>query len=470
MSNSDEQDERTRNLVFNSSASDWPEDLFPSGRCRFSYRTKDRSQAESYKETINRLREDGEYDILRACQKEALRIDEVHERLDKADSRSRTLEELRAEMRQAGFQSAPTFGDVVDRYLEEYSSKQTPGTESRHRATLPKFRRQQLEGRPVGEHRFDRLDAFQLDRVLQDLDISNSTKETYRRTIAGMYSWYMRWERAKERSKGRPRQLTYNPASEVERRSTDADVTTLDPHQMEAVLAAARPHEVVPFRAIGELGLRANEAVHLRKGLDVDLEEGIIRIQPRGPDPDHLCPECQAEGWVPKRPGKDTAENNSIRTLHLPEEKRPLLEALRRHAKLWPVETGDYFFQNPSVNSHGPFTYEALRYRFKRACEQTDGVVTYGQKVKGGVTLHSLRHTCATAMIRSPHVSLSVAAQVLGHTVATLEDTYEHLFDEDTELGLRATPTYRAGGGGTGADHQSAPQSASEDQPVRMAG
>lgn len=471
MTDSNEQDDRGGMLKFNSEAKDWPEDTFPKGRCRFSYRTRDRAQADTYKETINRLREDGEYDILRACQKEALRIDEVHQEIASDDSTYReALEKLEDKMRASGFQTGPTFGEVVEFYLDQYSSKQTPGTRRRHEATLPKFQRQKLDGRPVANHRFDRLDEFELDRVLRGLDVQSSTVETYRRTIAGMYSWYMKWERAKERSKGRPRQLTYNPAAEIERRSTDAEVTTLDPHQMEAVLKAARPHEVVPFRTIGELGLRANELVHLRKGVDVDLEEGIIRIQPRGPDPDHLCPPCQANGWVPKRPRKDTADNNSIRTLHLPEEKQPLLKALRDHAELWPVEAGDYFFQNPSVNSKGPFTYETLRYRFKRACEQTNGVVTYGQKKKGGVTLHSLRHTCATAMIRSPRVSLSVAAQVLGHTVATLESTYEHLFDEDTELGLCATPTYRGPDGADTAVSQSAPQSAPEDRPVRMAG
>lgn len=477
MTDSKEQGDRGRMLKFNSAAKDWPEDLFPNGRCRFSYRTRNEAERELYNETINRLREDGEYDILRACQKEALRIDEVHQKLTTAQSRSHALEELRAEMRDAGFRSAPAFGDIVDRYLDEYSSKKTSGTRKRHQATLSKFRRQELEGRPVEEHRIDRLDEFQLDRVLQNLNVASGTKETYRRTLAGMYSWYMQWELAQHRTKGRPRRVTYNPASEVERRQTGGDVTTLTEHQIGAVLDRARPHERFMFRTIAELGLRANEAVHLRKDLDVDLERGIIRIQPRGPDPDHKCEDCQADGWWPKRPRHQDAENNSIRTLHLPDEKQPLLEALRRHARMWPVESGDYFFQNPSVNSSGPFTYETLRYRFKRACDQTDDVVTYGQKKKGGVTLHSLRHTCATQMIRSEDVSLAVAAQVLGHTVSTLEDTYEHLLDEDTRLGLRVTATY-----GTettqsdaqqqteNAGDQSAPQPAPEDQPVRMAG
>lgn len=459
-------DKRSRNLVFNSTANDWPDDLFPSGRCRFSYRTKERAKAQLYKETINRLRSDGEYDILKACQEEALRIDEVHAKLTLADSRSDALDELRAEMRQSGFRSAPTFGEVVDKYLDQYSTTQAVRTARGHRLKLEKFGRQELDGQAVSDHQIDRLDQYQLNSVLQDLDVSPSTAETYRRNLSGLYTWYMDWELAQLRTKGRPRRVEYNPAAEIERRKTGGDITTLNPQQMRAVLAACRPHERALFRLYAELGLRAKEAVHLRKDADVKLDEGIIKIQPRGPDPEHKCPDCQADGWSPKRPRSQASDNNSIRDLHLPEEKSDLLEELRRHAELWPVDSGEYFFQNPSPNSAGPWTYESVRYRFKRACEETDGIVTYGQSKQGGVTLHSLRHTAATEMIRNG-VPLSVAAKVLGHTVATLENIYEHLLDEDTRIGLKATPSYGATSEETegeetadNGDNQSAPQSA----------
>lgn len=137
----------------------------------------------------------------------------------------------------------------------------------------------------------------------------------------------------------------------------------------------------------------------------------------------------ESMGAFPPRGGASSADAYS---LPLPKEKQSLLDALCRYAKLWPVESGDHFFQNPS-------TYETPRSRLKEACGKTNGVVRYGGRHHAPQTLPSLCDGDDSG--RRPAFDHR-KGKVLSHTVVLLENTYAHILDGDTRIGLAASTTW----------------------------
>jgi len=58
-----------------------------------------------------------------------------------------------------------------------------------------------------------------------------------------------------------------------------------------------------------------------------------------------------------------------------------------------------------------------------------------------GITLHTLRHTCATNLIRND-VRESKVAGIIGDTIETVVKTYVHLDASDLAQGLEQGPRY----------------------------
>jgi integrase len=76
---------------------------------------------------------------------------------------------------------------------------------------------------------------------------------------------------------------------------------------------------------------------------------------------------------------------------------------------------------------------------FQSLCDRAD--VKYGREVEGGITLHTLRHTCATNLVRAG-VRESIIAAILGDTVQTVVDTYVNLTEDDLAAGVSRGPSF----------------------------
>lgn len=179
------------------------------------------------------------------------------------------------------------------------------------------------------------------------------------------------------------------------------------------------------------IGSRQTEIIYTRPGRDLDLEQWEWKIQPHPVDPDVCgCDSCLKDGWKPKT-------KNSYRTLYVPENPPEIRAAIERYLALYPCREGDYLFRDPRTGEL--WRRWSLTADFESLCERAE--VQYGRKVAGGITMHALRHTCATSLIRAG-VRKSVVADILGDSVDVVVGTYVHLNPRDLAAGIARSPQY----------------------------
>ncbi|HET8656607.1 MAG TPA: tyrosine-type recombinase/integrase, partial [Longimicrobiaceae bacterium] len=104
----------------------------------------------------------------------------------------------------------------------------------------------------------------------------------------------------------------------------------------------------------------------------------------------------------------------------------------------YPVEAGEFVFRNPRTN--GVWTARALQEDFKALCARAK--VTYGRQV-GGKTIHTLRHTCGTNLVKAG-VNLKIIADLLGDTPEVAARTYLHPDRRDVTAGIEAGLRHQA--------------------------
>ena len=154
---------------------------------------------------------------------------------------------------------------------------------------------------------------------------------------------------------------------------SDADLAKLRP----AMHKAPQPFRLI-FILLDETGMHADEALSLDVG-DVVLDAGRERLRLRG-----------------------TKANRDRDVVLHPDVQRRSLRGLRAHLR----SLGDVPATSPLFRSRNStrLSYDSLHYQWGKVCEAA-GVA--------GITLHQLRHTFATAMIREHPVHLVQA--MLGH-------------------------------------------------------
>lgn len=157
-------------------------------------------------------------------------------------------------------------------------------------------------------------------------------------------------------------------------------------------------------------GLRAGEMANLRRGIDVDLGAGLIRVQPRKGE----------YTWT-------TKTENSVRDV--PIHPR-LARWIRAHIR--DGYAGDvYLFR--LAGKDAPLSRSAWRWWTKEAFEAAG--IRYGRK-KDALTAHSLRHTFASWLTVADVHPLKIA-RLMGDTVEMVMKTYAHLIDEDLGDAIR---------------------------------
>lgn len=208
-----------------------------------------------------------------------------------------------------------------------------------------------------------------------------------------------------ERLQARPR-ITRNiwdavePAGQRTRRHS-----FLEPEEWRRVLehSEGRPRAaLLALLCLG--GVRIQEALHLRTGLDLDLDAGLVHIQPRE----------GADAWKPKN-------DHSVRTLPIPRTLRSVLEEHARHGY-----AGERYFLHAAGRDR-PMGYTTAKKWVQDGFEQAG--LSYGREGEA-LTAHSLRHTFASWLVREGWSS-TLVARWLGNTSREVERTYAHLVPTD---------------------------------------
>jgi integrase len=236
-----------------------------------------------------------------------------------------------------------------------------------------------------------------------------------------------------EKEKREPRWFR-NPASLVDIDLDDEEECSraITPEEFARLWCVAEPYQQAYLATLYGGGLRQGELQHLRCGLDLNVENWLVTIQKRGPDPRCTCVQCQDRGWKPKN-------KNAPRSFHIPEAAAHMRRSIERLLRMYPVEHGDFVFLNPRTRR--VWTQKGLQEDFAELCRRAG--VSYGRDDPDAITFHSLRHSCATNMLRAG-VPLAVVADILGDTPETVSRYYTDLTPHD--LGKGIGRTFKGGG------------------------
>jgi integrase len=414
-------------------AGDVPRDLFPRGRVKFSLgvpRSQRRTGEDHRRRTeMEKLRHLHAWDLLHAIQHGRLNVAEVSRRIRLYGEAA--IAELRRELDAAGVGPIPVLREEAEKYLGWYEKNRGPQSLQIRRSRLRRLNSAPVyEGVSFGEIRIDRVVRSDVEAALSAVGGRANTRESYRVAISGLLSWSIREEQELARKEQRAPRWSANPAKLVEGRARESRVGTVSDAQVLRLLAAAEPHQEAYVRAFVHLGLRQAELQHSRLGNDLKPDTWVWNIQPRGRDSKCTCLQCKAEGWSPKN-------RRGIRSFRVPAHPPGLRKAIMHYLQLYPANEGDFVFRNPRTG--GVWVARSLADDFRVLCERAD--VPYGRDIAGGITLHTLRHTCATNLVRAG-VGESIIAGLLGDTVKTIADTYVNLEEDDLAGGVTRGPSY----------------------------
>jgi integrase len=432
-----------RHLPYDVEGKDIPRELFPDGRIRFSLGTSDKPTAKKYRGLLGSLRSKAHYDVLRAIEDRAISVADVFLAFEQENANYlQSLQTVRTRI--AAVQEVskvPLFKQMVEDYLKWYEEKRAPNSFRSVAPTLRKVGRQIVDINKEGDSEsqvalgtriFDQVSVLDLETAIGAMG-APSYQVTVRKCVSGLYTWAIRNERDKARIEGRRARFDANPAKEVEILSgEDAEkITTLTEDEVRRLLLNAEPYQLAYLLPLIHVGFRDGELMHTRLGRDLDLDGWLWHVQSRGPDPDGCCcVSCAKRGWKPK-------SENSRRTLHIPAEPVELRQSILTVLALYPCKEGDHVFRNPRTGRK--WEQWSLEGDFKRLCAKAG--VTYGRDVPGGITIHSLRHTCATRLLRQG-VRESVVAAILGDTVEVVVKYYIHLTPDDLAAGIGRSPAF----------------------------
>lgn len=446
-----------RNALYDIRNKEVPRSLFPSGRVKFSLgvpATPEEERAAALasrrgvpedvqrREMMDRLRTEFAWDVLHAIQSGSIGVAEVCQRMKRDGARAvreirQQLEKAAAAAREPAPPPIPTFGEVVDRFLEDYSRRSEAQSYATVRSRLENWRRYARDEVPLAELPLNQVKRVHVESYLRRFSNPN-TRESYRLALSAVYTWSIGHERDDAEAEDREPRWSRNPASAVRGVRKPSRVTVPTDEQIRALLAVAEPYQEAYLRALVHLGLRAGELQHTRLGMDLDVETWIWKVQARLKDARCTCLQCRiGEGDRPEDEGWSPKNANGHRSFHVPEQPAGLRRAIVRMLDLYPVERGGFVFRNPRTDR--VWVARSLTEDFSSLCRRAE--VPYGRDAAGGIVLHDLRHACATNLVRRG-VRESMIAALLGDTVKTVVDTYINPSAHDLGAGVSQGPAF----------------------------
>lgn len=408
---------------------DVPRAIFPSGRVRFSLGTTAKRALHRRRERLDELRAAQEWGIIKAVKDGLISVAEVERRMRQGGDAA--VAELRRDSTARRTAGVPTVREEADRYLDWYARRRGPQSVKQTRSRLKRITEQVIGGTEIGSIAVDALGTPALEAAIEAVSRAPRTVAGLIAAASGCYRWSIATEAERARTKGDAPRWTVNPAQGIEVPDRDPRGRrkgTASDDQVRLLLAGAQLYQLAYLRAFLHAGLRLTELTHSRLHLDLDPTRWGWTIQARGPDRRCGCEQCRSEGWSPK-----TARGN--RAFDVPESPPEFREAIEAYLEANPCEPGDFVFRNPRTG--GKWDDHAIQGDFRRLCESVD--VRYGRGE--GLTLHTLRHTCITNLVRAG-VRESIIAALVGDTVQTIVENYVHLEKSDLAAAIQKGPSY----------------------------
>lgn len=424
-----------RNADFDICGADVPL-RFPGRRVRFSLGVVPGTEARRRRALLNEhLRERHEWALLQAIADGDLPVAQVV-RMLKA-SGLQALPELRKLAESSRLGAVPTLRQEADRYMAHYEASREAWSTKNTRSRLKRVGEQLVESGglhvPLDSLPIDAVSRTQVLEAVRAVSTNGSTLNNLIGAVSGLFNWSIHEEAEQARTTKRAPRWSVNPCATIKPPKRTKRIVTASDEQVAALLAAGQLYQIAYVRAYTQIGLRLSELTHTRLHLDFDPKSWIWRIQGRGPDPRCRCPQCRTTGWTPK-------SESGTRTFRIPESQRELRAAIAAWIEVSEPGAGDFLFRRPGGQ---PWSNRTLGADFATLCG-TAGV-PHGTRRPHGITLHALRHTCATNLVRAG-VRESVAAALLGDTVKTFVENYVHLNEEDLADAIDHLPAYATEG------------------------
>lgn len=351
------------------------------GRLAVSTGTTNKKLVKSFRSSLDKLIERGDFDVLEGLRAGNLTIGEIDRAVREGDYEG---------LRRRASTPTITVAEAAGKALAEVGSTLEPGTLTQY-GTMTR----------VLEWKFpDRTLASITHDELKDLlrGTQQGGKEWEPATVRQAYAIFRRiWKIA-----GVPT----TPFEGIELpRLRKPRVVFLQPAEWVQLITANEGLPAAAVIALGCLaGLRIGEISNLRPSLDIDLDRGFIRIQER-------------KGTFPWKPKTD----RSTRNVPIAEELMPVL---RFHAENYAGER--YFIR--LAGKDAPIHVNVLGRWTRRAMERAG--LTYGRD--NGYTAHTLRHTFASWLAQKDVQLLKIAA-LLGDTPEVVASVYAHLTPRDLD-------------------------------------
>lgn len=389
------------------------------GRLSISARTSHRPTARRREAAIRTLLDRGELELVERLRAREIHIAEVQRAVDEGD-----LDQLRRPA------SDPlTLGAVLDRVMTTVEGTLEEGSAKEYR-TLQRLLLQWLDA----DFDISRLTRTEVEDWLHAPKKTNRDKpwsagrQILIRALAGRV-WRDAIEREREAAElaGVKPRITRNPWTAAETRGIRKRRTAfLQPEEWRRLISKVEGYPHAAFLALGCLaGLRVMEAAHLRVGIDLDLDAGLIRVQPR--EGEHA--------WRPKT-------DRSIRDVPIGAELRRILEehiaaGYAGDVYLIRLPGRDRPISPPTLQDWTRWAFEGARIKYGREGD--------------GLTYHSLRHTFASWLVQAD-VSVMKVAHLLGDTVDMVVSVYGHLMPQDYARAIATLDAVATGTeGGIGA-------------------
>lgn len=289
-----------------------------------------------------------------------------------------------------------TVNDQIESYLKWLARNRSAGT---HGAASDQLKRLQED---LGERAFSAVRSADIN-ALQDKLVEKYSPNVVTTTmtrVGSLWRWVARQEHRMATEERRLPRAIYSPVDP----ETTSDETTrrerlLTADELKRLDAATPGPWKFALRCGYLAGLRQGEVLHLRPGLDVDLESSSINIRK------------QAD-WTPKT-------ERSIRVVPMTPE---LADTAREHIERgWSSES--WMFPSPAKAGR-PISEVAYWRAFKDIV--TRAGLVHGIADPQGISAHTLRHAFASYLVMAD-VDLVTVAELLGDAVDTVVSTYAHL-------------------------------------------
>lgn len=366
------------------------------GRMSLSPRTTHGPTRKRRAAAIHGLLEAGEVGIIERLRSRKLHIADVQAAWEDGD-----VDRLRERTR-----GALTLADAMERTIRRVEGTLEEGSVTGYRTLRDALLARWGKERDMASVTREDVEAFLHEPKNTTGAPWSAGRQEVMRALGGAV-WAQAIEREAEGAEtgaGGPR-LTRNPwKAAATRGHRSKRAAFLRPEEWRVLLESVRGGKEAVLLGLGCLaGLRMGEALHLRPGVDLDLEARLIRVQPR----EGLHP------WVPKT-------SRSVRDVPIGDT---LLALIREHLELYAGSR--YLIRAPRHDRplHPSTARGWTREVFGRAG------IRYG-RTGDGLTFHSLRHTFASWLVQRD-VQLKKVALLLGNTVQEVDRTYAHLVDDD---------------------------------------